>query len=81
MGNKINLNFEVQKQGKEMSTEKLKSIYCLYSKNKDLESKISKKKAIKFIQNLFEIYKIPIKNDENVISKKKKKKRKKKKKY
>ena len=54
-------------ENKKISTQTLKEIYIEYSPKKDLDSKLDKNKASKFINFLFEIYSIP-KNTESKVN-------------
>ena len=66
MGNKIAFDLNTLLKGKEISTNTLKKIYIQYSEDKDVNSRISKTKALDFVNDLFKIYDLPQQNDQKV---------------
>ena len=68
MGNKLANTLKVHLKGKEISTETLKEIYIQFSEEKNVDSVINMKNALKFVKNLFKIYDLPKQNDQQVTN-------------
>ena len=66
MGNKLAKDLSNKMVGIEVSTESLQKVFSQYSEKVHGNERMKRKKAIEFLNALFEIYQVPKMNEEKV---------------